>query len=207
MEEQDRLFWRTLAFVLLFVGLAVSLVDRRTIRRIGFPVAFLIFLVPLPIVWVDAIESFLQHRSASAAAAFFGAYGTPFFREQTYFQLPGINLEVAPECSGIRSSLALFITSIVAGYLFLQSPVKRAVLAFAVIPLAIVRNGFRVFVIGELCVHVGPEMIDSYIHRRGGPIFFALSLIPFFVLLWLLIKIEHRGRTISPEPRLTGPSI
>jgi len=29
-------------------------------------------------------------------------------------------------------------------------------------------------------------MIDSYIHRHGGPIFFVLSLIPFFYLLrWL----------------------
>jgi exosortase/archaeosortase family protein len=55
-----------------------------------------------------------------------------------------------------------------------------------VIPLAIVRNAFRILVIGLLCVHVGPQMIDSIIHRRGGPLFFALSLGPLFLLLvWL----------------------
>ena len=56
----------------------------------------------------------------------------------------------------------------------------------AVLPLALLRNGFRVFTIGELCVHYGMRMIDSPIHRKGGPVFFVLSLVPFFLLLvWL----------------------
>jgi exosortase/archaeosortase family protein len=55
-----------------------------------------------------------------------------------------------------------------------------------VAPLAIVRNSLRILTVGLLCVHVGPHMIDSYIHRSGGPIFFALSLIPLFLtLVWL----------------------
>jgi hypothetical protein len=61
-----------------------------------------------------------------------------------------------------------------------------------VIPLGILRNGFRVFVIGMLCVHVGPRMIDSVIHHRGGPLFFALSLVPLFLLLWWLRRGERR---------------
>ena len=142
---------------------------------------------------------FTAARSASAAAWFFKLYGTPFFRVETYFQLPGFSLNVAPECSGIHSSLALFITSLVASYLFLRSPWRRTLLCLAVLPLAILRNGLRVFVIGELCVHVGPEMIDSYIHRHGGPIFFVLSLVPFFLLLLLLIRSERRRSQPSPS--------
>jgi len=56
----------------------------------------------------------------------------------------------------------------------------------AVIPLGLLRNGFRILVISLLCVHIGPEMINSLIHRRGGPIFFVASLIPLFVVLWWL---------------------
>ena len=77
--------------------------------------------------------------------------------------------------------------------MFLRSPWKRAVLTLAVIPLAIIRNGFRILTISWLCVHVGPEMIDSPIHHRGGPIFFILSLIPFFALLFLLRR--HGAKT------------
>ena len=95
------------------------------------------------------------------------------------------------ECSGIRSSLVLFITSLIAGKMFLKSQTHRALLAAFIIPLAIIRNGFRIFTIGMLCVHIGPEMIHSPIHHKGGPIFFALSLIPFFAFLWYLRRRER----------------
>ena len=118
------------------------------------------------------------------------------------FQLPGFSMEVAPQCSGIHSSLALFITSLLAGYFFLRSRWKRATLAVAVIPLAMLRNGFRVFTIGELCVHIGPEMINSYIHHHGGPFFFVLSLVPFFLLLYFLMRSDRL--LLQPAPRNTG---
>jgi hypothetical protein len=37
-------------------------------------------------------------------------------------------------------------------------------------------------------------MINSDLHRHGGPIFFVLSLIPFFLLLLLLRKSESTRR-------------
>src|SRR4029450_2389126 len=76
------------------------------------------------------------------------------------------------------------------GYVFLRSPWRRASLTLCVIPLAVLRNGFRIFTIGELCVNVSPDMIDSTIHRHGGPLFFALSLVPFFLVLCLLRRAE-----------------
>jgi len=128
------------------------------------------------------------------------AAGTPMLRSGLVVQLPGISIKVAPECSGIHSTLVLFITSILAGQLLLRRPWKRVVLCLVVIPLAILRNGFRVFVIGELCVHVGPQMIDSPIHHRGGPLFFALSLVPFFLLLYFLKRSERPEISRQPTP-------
>src|SRR5262249_62388208 len=110
----------------------------------------------------------------------------PVLRQGMIFQLPGMTIEVAQECSGIRSSLVLFITSLVAAHLFLRTQWRRIVLVALVIPLGILRNGFRILVIGLLCVHYGPHMIASPIHRQGGPLFFTLSLIPLFFLLWWL---------------------
>jgi hypothetical protein len=52
-------------------------------------------------------------------------------------------------------------------------------------------------VIGLLCVNVGPQMIHSVIHRRGGPIFFVLSLIPLLLLLWWLHRGEIRTRPVE----------
>lgn len=193
----DLLAWNTFSFFLLFIGAACLCLGRQTLRALAFPLGFLIFLVPFPVIVRDAIESFLQHRSADAAELLFGLAGTPLLRHGVEFQLPGFSLQVAPECSGIRSSLVLFITSLVAGQLFLRSPWKRALFALAVIPLGVFRNAFRIVVIGELCVHVDPGFIDSPIHHRGGPIFFAISMIPFLLLLYYLRKTdvrEHRSQ-------------
>jgi exosortase len=126
-----------------------------------------------------------------AAHWMFELAGMPVYYRGLTFQLPNITLMVAPECSGIQSTVALFITSLLAGHIFLRTKWRRSVLTVAVLPLAVLRNGFRIFTIGELCVHMGPQMIHSYIHRKGGPIFFALSLIPFLLLLFFLIKSER----------------
>ena len=181
-----------LAFCLLFAGLGGWFLGRRTLRAIAFPLGFLIFLVPPPVGLARALETFLQRTSAVVAYAFFDWTDMPVLRRGALgFQLPGMNLEVAPQCSGLHSSLALFIVSLPAGYLFLRSPWRRAALSLATIPLGIVRNGFRIFTIGELCVRIGPQMINSYIHRTGGWIFFLLSLGPLFVLLLLLMYAER----------------
>ena len=169
----DSLALSTLFLLLLFGGVCCQFLGKETLKAIAFPLGFLIFMVPFPIWLRESLETFLQHSSAVAAFVFFKLSGTPVFNHGMVFELPGFSIEVAPECSGIHSSLALFITSLLAGYFFLKSPWKRAWLAAAVIPLAILRNGVRIFTIGELCVHIGPEMINSPIHRRGGPLFFV----------------------------------
>ena len=189
----------TTAFFLFFVAGCCWFLGKERIRALSFPIGFLVFLVPLPTFFLDGIEAFLQQGSALATEGFFRLAGATFFREGLIFHLPTITLLVAPECSGIHSSLVLLITSLVAGQLFLQSPWKRTVFAVAVIPLALLRNGFRVFVIGELCTHVGPEMIDSPVHHQGGPLFFALSLIPFFLLLLFLRKSERFNKSSKPQ--------
>jgi exosortase C (VPDSG-CTERM-specific) len=166
-----------------------------TLRRVAFPAVLLVFIVPLPGPVFDYVADFMQHGSADVAAGLFGISGMPFLRQDLCFQLPGIALRVAPECSGIRSTMVLLITSLVAGHWFLNSRWRRAVLVVAVIPLALLRNGFRVFTIGQLCVHIGPQMIESPIHRQGGPLFFALSLIPFLLLL-LWLRRQERKRAV-----------
>ena len=197
--QDDFLALMMTAFVLLFAGGSCWFLGKEIVRQLAFPIGFLVLLVPMPTFLVNGIEVFLQQGSALAAAGFFQLAGATFYRDGLIFKLPTITLEVAPECSGIHSSLVLFITSLVAGQLFLRSPWKRTVLALAIIPLALLRNGFRVFVIGELCTHIGPEMIDSPVHHQGGPLFFALSLIPFFLLLFFLRKSERFNKNLKPQ--------
>jgi exosortase C (VPDSG-CTERM-specific) len=182
----DELALMALAFVSFVAAGGFLFFGSNWMAAAAFPFAFLIFMLPLPDAAVNWLEKASVLASAEAAALFFNATGTPLARSGTVFELPGIVLQVAPECSGIHSSWVLFITSLLASQLFLKTRWRRIVLVAFVIPLGILRNGFRILVIGLLCVHIGPDMIDSPIHHQGGPLFFALSLIPLFLLVcWL----------------------
>jgi exosortase C (VPDSG-CTERM-specific) len=190
---EDQVSARILAFCCAVWAGGFAFVGSRVARAFAFPALFLVFMVPLPSGAVAAIETFFQYTSAEVAFRFIDWSGTTVFREGLTFTMPGLALYVGPECSGIRSSFVLFITSLLAGHLFLRSPWRRLFLAAFVIPLGIVRNAFRVFVLAMLSVHVDLSYIDSPIHHKGGPIFFALSLIPFFlVLVWLRRRDTHR---------------
>lgn len=195
LSVNDYLGLLAFSYVSLMVAGGFLFFGSKWMRAAAFPVAFLFFLVPLPDAAVHHIETASMLLSADVSAWLFRMTGTPLLRDGTILALPGIVLKVAEECSGIHSSWILFITSLVASHLFLDSPWRRVVLVAFVFPLAIVRNSVRILVIGLLCVHIGPEMIDSYIHEQGGPIFFALSLIPLFLLLvWLRRKERNRSR-------------
>ena len=201
----DRMSVVTLSYVCLLWAGGFAFLGRRWMASAAFPMFFLIFLVPLPDQAVQTMETGLKVASAEAASLFFGISGTPAFKTGPIFQLPGFTIEVAQECSGIRSTWVLFITSLVAAQLFLTKPLSRFVLAALVLPLGILRNGFRIMVIGLLCIHIDPRMIHSPIHRRGGPIFFALSLIPLLLILWLLRRRElagsKRAEVAEPPPQ------
>ena len=200
VSQNDYLSLTTFSFICLLVTGGFLFLGRKWMAAAAFPLGFLVFMVPLPDRALHFLETASQVASTEAAAIFFSITGTPMLRDGSVFQLPGIAIQVAQECSGIRSSWVLFITTLTASFLFLKSPSRRAILIAFVIPLAILRNGLRIWVIGVLCVEIGPHMIGSAIHHQGGPLFFALSLIPLFLLLWWLRRGERTATTgIVPQ--------
>ena len=180
-----------LAYVFTLTACALFILGRSVVGHFAFALGFLAFAAPLPSWAVNWLEVFFQHTSAEVASWMMQISGLPNFRHGLVFQLAGITIQVAQECSGIRSSLVLFVVSVYGGHVMLRSPIRRCFLALFVIPLAIARNAFRIVTIAALCTHVGSHMIDSPIHHRGGPIFFSLSLIPLFLLLYWLRRTER----------------
>jgi len=194
LGHNDHMTLIALSFVCFVIAGTFLFLGSKWARSAMFPLFFLAFMIPLPEAALDGLENASKVASAEVANWLFLISGTPALREGTLFQLPGITITVAKECSGIRSSLILVITSLLAANMFLRTTWRRALLVGAVIPLGLLRNGFRILVVSLLCVHIGPEMITHPIHRRGGPFFFAASLIPLFLLLWWLRRGEMAAR-------------
>jgi exosortase C (VPDSG-CTERM-specific) len=196
--------WLTVSLLSFLCFLATGgfvFLGKRWMEAAAFPFAFLLFMIPLPGSVVQSLENASKLASAECASFLLHLTGIPVLRDGTIFQLPGIVIEVAQECSGIRSSWVLLIASILASYLFLRRPSDRLILVLVAIPLGVLRNGFRIAVIGLLCVRFGPQVIHSAIHRHGGPVFFLLSLIPLILILWLLRRSEgFRAQTKTQRP-------
>ena len=193
-SNADYLFFTVLPFCLLVAAAVVFFLGKQFAKAIAFPLIFMFFLAPFPDRVTDALEIGSQHASAEAYSWLMDLSRATYYREGRTFVLPNLTIVVAQECSGIRSSLVRFITSLIAGHMLLRKTWKKVLLAAVVFPLGILRNAFRIYVLSMLSAHWNPNIIDSALHSRGGPIFFALSLIPFFVfLLWL--------RKTEPTPR------
>ena len=207
LDPSSYLALMTAALECLLLAGAFWFLGKQFLRAAVFPVAFMAFFIPPPLAALGPIEAFFQQFSAWTALGLLKIARVPVSLDVLDLHLPNIILTVAPECSGIHSTMVLLMVSLLAGHMFLRSKWRRAFLVAFIVPLAIARNGFRIFVLGELCTHLGPQMIDSPIHHHGGPIFFALSLIPFFLLLVFLRKSELNKAAAATATAAVSTSI
>ncbi len=192
LTQNDYLSLMTFTAVLAWIGGFILFYGIESVKTNLFPFLFLFFMVPIPIMVVDRVISFLQIGSTEVAYGFFKLTGIPLLREGFIFHLPGLSIEVAKQCSGIRSSIALLITSIMAGQLFLRSVQRKIVLVLVVIPITIFKNGLRIVTLSLLGVYVDQNILSSSLHKKGGIPFFFLSLIFLGFILWLLRRSDKR---------------
>ncbi len=184
----------TLSSITIWAGGFAALYGVRVLRVALFPILFLLFMVPIPDSIMQKIIYALQVGSTEAAEIIFAVTGVPFQRDGFLFHLPGISVEVAEVCSGIRSSLALFITSVLAGHLFLDRFWKKLVLALLVFPVTVLRNGVRITTLSLLGAYVDERWLtESFLHHSGGFVFFIPGLAMLGVALWLLRGIGKNG--------------
>jgi exosortase len=187
------LFWVISAYVLFILAGCEFILGHSLVKSRAFPLAFLVFMIPFPEAFRTILEIGYQHASADNYAWLLDLSHATYFRQNLVFALPNLTIRVAQECSGIRSSLVLFITSLIAGFLFLKSMPHRWLFSLLVLPLGIFRNAFRIYFLSMASVYWDPNIINSPLHHHGGPIFFALSLIPLFLLLVFLRGRESRA--------------
>lgn len=199
---------RIFALVALWVGAFVCSYGTRTARRAMFPLFFLLLMVPVPAAILSHVVVVLQAGSAEVSYRLFRLAGVPVLRDGIYqFSLPGVTIVVAEECSGIRSNLSLFISSLAAGYVLLRSRWSRTVFSLMTIPVAIFKNAVRIVTISLLGVYVDPGFLHGRLHRQGGLPFSALALVLLAPLLIALIRIERRRSRRATKQNTLGTDL
>ena len=201
LQADVQLSLKMLALVIWWIGAFVRCFGTRASRSFLFPLFFLFWLVPLPEFVLNGIVSLLQQGSAYMAHLVFSVAGVPVEKDGVVLSIPGLTIEVAKNCSSIRSSMILWVTTMVLAQLLLRSPWNKALVIVASIPLAIAKNGLRIFAIAMLTIRVDPAFMTGELHHDGGIVFFMFSLIAVFVLLWMLRRAEgHVAAEASLNP-------
>ena len=181
---------RILGIVILWVGGFAFCYGTRAFRAAAFSLLFLFLMVPVPGAMMDQPILFVQRASAEVADLLFNLTGVPVFRNGFMFSLPGLNIEVAKECSGIHSTLSLCMVSLIAGHLCLRSAWRKIFLMLAIFPIVSVTNGLRIFVISVLSAYVSRSFLSGNLHHNGGVIFFLLALALLTPVFQLFRKAE-----------------
>ena len=141
---------------------------------------------------MDGIVTALQHGSSDLTYGLFSLAGVPMFRQGVTFELPGVGIEIAKECSSIHSGWALFITGILVAHIFLQSFWPKLVLAVLTVPIAMFTNAVRIVTIWFLGTKVDMGFFYGHLHRDGGIAFSLISLSMLMSLLFLFRRLELR---------------
>ena len=186
-----------LAIVLAWAGGFALCYGTRAWRSAAFPLGLLLLTVPVPSPWMDKVIALLQWGSAEATYRLFLLVGQPVFREGVRFELPGVGIEVAAECSSIHSAWALLITGMLVAHLFLKSLWAKISLTILTLPIAMLTNAVRIVTIWELATRVDIGFMYGNLHRNGGILFSLISLSILVGCMVMLGRLERRGRTAA----------
>ena len=203
LSVDERLSLSMLALVTWWIGSFVCCFGTRASRVFIFPLCFLGLLVPLPEFALNHVVGFLQQGSAHAASLLFAIAGVPVTQDGVRLSIPGLTLEVAKECSSIRSSQMVLVTTIVPAHLLLRSAWGKTLVILAAVPLSIAKNGLRIFTLSMLGVYVDPSFLHGWLHHHGGIVFFVVFLVSLFVLLRLVMWAERKS-TAKPAVSKLG---
>src|SRR6266403_1005068 len=191
-----------LSLVLFWLAGFVLLFGKTAFKAYSFPFLFLFLMVPLPKLLLEYVIYLLQTGSAWITGVLFDLLGVPVLREGFVFHLARVNIEVAKECSGIRSSMALVILALLVAHFRLRSFWKKALFLICGLLMMVLKNGIRIVSLTLLAIHVDPSFLYGRLHHQGGVVFFLISLLLLAPLLWLL----QRGEA-APSSQIRGLSV
>ncbi len=196
------LYVQRASLIVVLSGLVLLILGWKYLWLLSFPIGFLIFMIPLPAIVVNAIAFPLQLFAAQTATFCLFSLGIPVLREGNLIMLATTTLEVAEACSGLRSLLSLLALGTVYGYFSQDVMWKRWMLVILSVPIAIVANAFRVSGTGILAHYFGAEAAEGFYHTFEGWLVFVVAFMLLFVCGIILRKIGSGVRISQSGVRL-----
>ena len=192
LPENDYLSVMTASVLAFWFGGFLLFYGGAAFRAGLFPVLFLSLMIPIPGRILEGFIRLLQHGSSDLVSVIFTLTGTPAHREtEVIFALPKVRIEVGEACSGIRSTLMMLLTTLVAAHWCLRSNWRKTALIIAVIPVSLFKNAVRIVTLTLLAVHYDMGFLTGSLHHDGGVLFMIGGLCLMYPLLAVLVRSEQ----------------
>ena len=184
-------FTMRFSFLVVLCGVTLFLLGWPYLKALLFPIAFLVFMIPIPSILMQKITFPMQLFASSVAEASLQALEIPVLREGNIIHLPHTTLEVAEACSGIRSLMSLLALGVIFAYFTKRKLWQRTVLVLACFPIAIVVNSLRVSATGILANSYGLSVAEGSFHDFSGYVLFIVAFGLLLGLGFLLSKVSR----------------
>ena len=166
------------------------------LRALWFPIFFIVFMIPLPGIFVDAVTGPLKQGVSQIAAQILYAVGYPIARSGVIITIGQYQLLVADACSGINSMFGLSAVGLL--YLYIvrrRSWLHNGLLLLSLWPIAFCANVVRVMFLALITYHFGDRAGQGFLHGFSGMVLFIVALLVIFILDNILVRLI---RTRSP---------
>jgi|HubBroStandDraft_5_1064220.scaffolds.fasta_scaffold33583_2 exosortase len=188
------LFTGRFSLLVLLAGMILFLAGWKMLRAVSFPLGYLIWMIPMPVIIYNQITFPLQLIASRLATAWLELAQVPVLRDGNILIMSNYSLEVVEACSGIRSLMTLMALAVAYGYLVSPRRWVRYVLAAFMVPIAIVTNAIRIMGAGLMAHRFGPAAAEGFLHQFSGWAIFLVALLLMFGSYWILQHISERRR-------------
>lgn len=190
-------FTQRTSLIIVFYGLILFFLGWQFLKKLFFPLLYLIFMIPLPAIIWNKIAFPLQLFSSYLTEKVVSLLGIPIYREGNVIHLAETTLEVVAACSGLRSLVTMFALSAALAFLSTLSPMRKFVLFLFAAPIAIFANIVRLTATAIMATWIGGEAAQGFLHEFSGIVVFILGLSMLVgVNVWLTKtqKVHDRSR-------------
>ena len=165
-------------------GLVWTCWGREAVRVLRFPLAFLLFMVPLPSVLLISASFYLKLASAWLATGALRFAGIPAIQAGSFIRLPHLTMLIDDTCSGLRSLLSLVALATLWTALLpaATSPWKKFTVIAASLPIGLVANMVRILILAATALLWGRTAAEGVLHYGSGLVVFGIALA---ALAWL----------------------
>lgn len=170
------------ALFLIIPGLVLLFLGKDFLKQLSFPIFFLVFMIPLPMVAIANLSFRLKILAAQISTFIINSLGVAAIREGSIIKTRNSYLMVEDPCSGIRSLIALIALGALMAYFSNISRPKKVVLFLSSIPIAVSTNVIRIVSLSLASEIYGTKFATGLFHDTMGILVFVFAFVGLIIV-------------------------